>query len=70
MITEKLDVINNVMTLFKGREMVYVFESGIFLLSNQPRVTKPEKSSSSEHSSDYYESISSEQKISGRGHKY
>ena len=47
----------------KGREMVYSgFESGLFSLSNQSIVlvepeksTSSEKSSSLEHSSDYYE---------------
>ena len=79
-VKEKSDVINNVMALLKGSEMVYNgFESGIFPLSNQPILSKPdklgslEKSTSSGHpalsdySSDYYEYVSAEEKISGRG---
>ena len=52
------------------REVVYnALGSGIFQLPNKPIVVKPEKSSSSNHSSDYYEYISSWEKISGKGLK-
>ena len=51
--------------------MVYNgFESRIFPLPNQPIVlAESEKSSSSEHSSDYYEYFSPEEKILERGLK-
>ena len=67
MAKEKSDVLNNAITLLKGREMVYNgFENGTFLLSNPSIVlAESEKSSSSEHSSNYYEYILSETKISG-----
>ena len=51
MIKEKSDVMNKVITLFKGRELFYNdFESRIFLLLNRSiALTKPEKSNLSEH---------------------
>ena len=50
-IKEKSDVMNKVITLFKGRELFYNdFESRIFLLLNRSiALTKPEKSNLSEH---------------------
>ena len=62
------------MTFLKGREMVYNgFEKEIFLLSSQPivsaepeKLSASEKSSTSEHLSDYYEYISPKEKTSGR----
>ena len=49
MIKEKLDFINNAVTLLKGREMIYYgFESRIFPLPNQLIVlAEPENSNSS-----------------------
>ena len=57
MIKERLDAINNALTVPKGRGMVYnFFENGIFQLLNQSiMLAKPEKSSSLEHSRYYYE---------------
>ena len=51
MIKEKSDVMNKVITFFKGRELFYNdFESRIFLLLNRSiALTKPEKSNLSEH---------------------
>ena len=48
MIKERLDAINNALTVPKGRGMVYnFFENGIFQLLNQSiMLAKPEKSSS------------------------
>ena len=53
MIKDKSDVINNVMTLFEGGEMVHnSFKSGIFSSPNQSIVlAEPEKSSSSHQKS-------------------
>ena len=82
-IKEKSDVMNNVVILLKGREIVYNgFESGIFPIQNKPIVSADsENSSSSEHSissqktslaeesSYYYEHVLPEEKISGKGPK-
>ena len=70
MIKEKLDFINNAVTLLKGTEMVYYgSESGIFPLPNQLIVlAEPEKSNSSEKSGSihYFECNLPETKISRR----
>ena len=67
MIKEKLDFINNAVTLLKGTEMVYYgSESGIFPLPNQLIVlAEPEKSNSSEKSGSihYFECNLPETKI-------
>ena len=70
MIKEKLDFINNAVTLLKGTEMVYYgSDSGIFPLPNQLIVlAEPEKSNSSEKSGSihYFECNLPETKISRR----
>ena len=77
MIKEKSDLINSAMALLKGREIVYNgLESGIFPLPNQSialaeqeKPSTSRKSSISEHSSDFFEYNSPEEKSSGRGLK-
>ena len=71
---EKSDIVNNEITLLKGRQMAYnSFESRVFPLPNRSLarpetwnsselLTSSEKSSSPEHSSYYCEYISPEER--------